>query len=237
MSNWDTDTQYTEHRIAKVEPGDEGWSLYFEGSTGMYCPSDTCQQAPAAGETARLYGRGLGYEVRGLIIEGRVYFYRTEEQQEDHHAAWVEGQKKARADQLAAERADRDARRAALPEAFQARLNEYERRNPNWRRDYESYELSVCEDAARIARHFGADLEGLRRFGSLSWDEQNALVPGLFDGHSGNSWGAALELAGRFARDPKFVRGAHGALCPLVGCTEYGCPGADVKEASDGNAG
>jgi hypothetical protein len=23
---------------------------------------------------------------------------------------------------------------------------------------------------------------------------------------------------------------AHGALCPLVGCTEYGCPGADVKK-------
>lgn len=231
--NWDTDTEYTEERIAEVTPYEagDGWSLHFEGC-GIGCPGDLCAQAPAVGETARLYGKGLGSVVRGLIIEGRVYYYRTEEQEKARHAEWVEKQVLARAEMLEAERIDRDARRAKLPEAFQQRLNEYERRNPNWRREYESYELGVCEDAARIAAHFGSDQEALRRFGSQSWEEQFATVPGLFNGHSGNSWGMVLQLAIRYQRGPKFVAGAHGALCGLVGCAEYGCPGADLKEAT-----
>jgi hypothetical protein len=38
-----------------------------------------------------------------------------------------------------------------------------------------------------------------------------------------------VSLAHRLMKGPQYVDGAHGALCPLVGCAEYGCPGADVK--------
>lgn len=67
--NWDTDRQYEEHRITEVVPGELGWSLYFE-SMGLFCPGNECEQAPAAGETARLYGKGFGYPVRGIVREG-----------------------------------------------------------------------------------------------------------------------------------------------------------------------
>ena len=59
MNTWDTDRQYEEHRITKVEDGEIGWSLYFDGM-GILCPGDLCEQAPAIGETARLYGKGYG---------------------------------------------------------------------------------------------------------------------------------------------------------------------------------
>jgi hypothetical protein len=231
MSNWDTDTQFEEHRLTRVENGVTGWSLYFDGM-GLFCPNDLCQQVPVAGETARLYGKGFGYPVRGIIIDGRVYKYLTEEGEKEEHANQVAAQKRKRAEQLETERVARDARRAALPEAFRERLDTFEKRNPSWRAEYEPYELMVCEDAARLAAHFGKDTVALKAFNDVSWEGQKALIPTIGDGHSGNSWSCAISLALRFMTDPKLIRGAHGALCPLVGCTEYGCPGADVKKES-----
>lgn len=230
--SWDTDTQYTEHRITAVkgEASDElGWWLHFDG-TVLACPGDQCTIPPVVGETARLYGKGLGYVVRGIIIEGRVYSYRTEEEEAERHAGWVADEDAKRAREAERERTSRDARRAALPEALRERCAVFEARNPDWRRDYESYELFVCEEAARMATHFGADVEGLRAFAAKPFHEQKGIVPDLkLSEHSGNTWNSAVYLAVRLATDPKLVGGAHGALCPLVGCTDYGCPGADIK--------
>lgn len=226
---WDTDTQYTEHKLTEVQQGKDWWFLGLDG-VHLSCPNDQCEQAPAIGETARLYGKGLGYPVRGIIIDGRVYSYRTEAEESQRHADWVLGEKRKKQELLEAERGERDARRLALPAVFQERLAGYEKLKPDWRAEFEPYELSVCEDAARIAAHFGSDLEALERFREQPWKEQSALIPGLFDGHSGNSWGAALGLAGRYMRDPALVKGAHGALCGLVGCVEYGCPGGQLGD-------
>lgn len=228
---WDTDPQYAEEKLTDVTPGEEGWTLEMSG-LGIWCPSDQCTQAPAVGETVRLYGKGLGYQVRGIIIEGRVYYYRTEEQEAQRHTDWVRDETRKKRELLERTRGERDARRSALPAVFQERLATYEKRKPDWRAEFELYELSVCEDAARIAAHFGSDLEALERFRKQPWNEQSALISGLFDGHSGNSWDAAVGLAGRYMRDPAFVKGAHGALCGLVGCRNYGCPGADLAKES-----
>lgn len=228
--SWDTDTQYTEHRITAVkgELSDElNWWLHFDG-TALACPGDQCNVAPVPGETARLYGKGLGSVVRGIIIEGRVYKYLTEEQEAERHAAWVAEENRQRDERAESERAARDQRRAALPPAMRERLAVFEARNPMWRRDYESYELFVCEEAALLAAHFGADVAALLEFTKKPSAEQSEILPGLkLDEHSGNTWGAAVGLARRLMIDPKLVMRAHGALCPLVGCEDYGCPGAD----------
>ncbi len=190
---WEADTQYTAARIRDVEPMDNGWGLYFDGGLVIHCTSDTCQQAPTVGETARLYGKGFGYAVRGIIVERRVYQYLTEgEQHQQEQQAAKEAERKA-AVKLDVERADRDARRAALPEMFRRRLNEFEKSIPDWRLYSESGELSVCEDAARIVRHC-PDTEGLRRFLSLSPEEQRAAVPGLRAGQTGNTWHRVCQL-------------------------------------------
>jgi hypothetical protein len=82
---------------------------------------------------------------------------------------------------------------------FQRRMNEFEKRIPDWRQNFESSELFVCEDAARIVRHF-PDTEGFRRFLSLSPEEQCAAVPGLSAGHSGNSWYTVCRLVTEYLR-------------------------------------
>lgn len=230
---WDTDPQYTEEKLSDVTPGEEGWTLEMSGS-GIFCPKDQCTQAPSVGETVRVYGKGLGYPVRGILIEGRVYSYRTEEQEASRHAEWVAEESRQKQARLERERADRDARRLALPPAFRERLATYEARNPIWRRDFESYELFVCEQATRLVQRFGADLAALEAFDKLPASEQKAQAPELkLSEHSGNTWGAAVGLAHRFMCGPGNVKGAHGALCGLVGCRDYGCPGADVaKERS-----
>lgn len=233
MSSWDADPQYTEHKLTEVAAGAEGWTLSFDGF-GIFCPKDKCEQSPVVGEAARLYGKGLGYSVRGIIIEGRVYSYLTEEQDAERHANWVAERKRSRQALEQSERADRDARRDALPEALRHRLLRFEIRNPEWRSEFEPYELFVCEEAARLAAHFGSDVEALRVFVSGTQSEQAAGIPALKLGeHSGNTWGMAVELAKRLMVDPKLVQGAHGALCALVGCSEYGCPGAEAKETNE----
>ncbi len=232
FASHDIDTQYTESRLTSVSEGEQGWTLGLDGF-GLFCPRDQCEQAPIVGETARVYGKGFGYVVRGIIIEGRVYKYLSEEQEAERHAQWVAEEQAKRASEAARERAARDERRAALPEALRARLARFEARNPEWRRDFESYELFVCEEAALIARHFASDIEGLRAFAGKPPEEQGQTIPALkFSEHSGNTWGAAMQIAMRLVMDPALVKGAHGALCPLVGCKEYGCPGPPAAEVS-----
>lgn len=230
--SWDTDPQYKEEKLTDVTPGGEGWTLGMNG-TGLFCPKDQCAQAPVVGETVRLYGKGMGYPVRGIIIEGRVYSYRTEEQEAQRHAEWVAEESRKKEALFESERAGRDARRLALPPAFQERLSTFEKRNAEWRRDFESYELFVCEEAMALVRRFGADLPALEAFDKLDVSQQKEQAPELkFSEHSGNTWGAALGLAHRFMCGPDNVKGAHGALCGLVGCVAYGCPGADVAGGS-----
>lgn len=78
----DNDDDYQEVKVAKVKGGafesDDGWSLIYENENGV---------TPEVGQTARLYGGGFGFSVRGLFFDGRRAFYET---REDHH----ESQKK-----------------------------------------------------------------------------------------------------------------------------------------------
>jgi hypothetical protein len=63
-------------------------------------------------------------------------------------------------------------------------------------------------------------LDGFR---ALDWEAQKTIVPDLDDGHSGNTFGAALCLAHLYLTEPEAVAGVMGALAPLVGSEEYGC--------------
>lgn len=85
--NWERDDrEYQEHKIEGVEPAQEGWTLRLMDGLCLFCTNEQCKVEPKAGETARLYGRGFGYTVRGIIIESRVYRYLTAEQEEQRHA-------------------------------------------------------------------------------------------------------------------------------------------------------
>lgn len=78
------DLEYQDRTITKVEPSDggvtitdsDGWSLWLSN------PGFT----PEIGQTARFYGRGIGYLVRGVVIAGRVAYYKTRDEQEAENA-------------------------------------------------------------------------------------------------------------------------------------------------------
>lgn len=55
---------------------DSGWSLMIEAGSPV---------EPREGSSLRLYGRGIGYPIRGVFIDGHKVFYRTEAEDEQHH--------------------------------------------------------------------------------------------------------------------------------------------------------
>lgn len=77
------DDQFEEWQITRVEAKRLGDYDIFNGGLGLWCGKD-CPVAPKAGQTARLYGRGVGSTVRGLFIDGVKVWYRTEAEDKEY---------------------------------------------------------------------------------------------------------------------------------------------------------
>ncbi len=58
----------------------------------------------------------------------------------------------------------------------------------------ESYNRFCCEQGIIIAESLRTK-DKIVEFHKMGWGEQKALVPGLDDGHSGNTFGMACKLA------------------------------------------
>lgn len=67
----------------RAEEKSGGWSITHSDGWSFFVPKDS-PIAPAEGMTARFYGKGIGYSVRGLFLDGREVFYRTAAQHEQH---------------------------------------------------------------------------------------------------------------------------------------------------------
>ena len=61
---------------------DDGWSLYC---------GDNCPIEPKPGMLAVQYGKGIGFQVRGLFIDGHKFWYRTEAEEKEHHETSMYG--------------------------------------------------------------------------------------------------------------------------------------------------
>lgn len=215
------DRQFETSIIKSFTTETGGYSLTFDNGWSFWMPD--VGFAPEVGQTAKLYGRGTGCQVRGLVVNDRVVFYRTEAEQEELN-------RKDQADRDAKKRTDYDAkaddynrRVAALPAPFGERINGFRNWKPEtWKYDFEPYELFVCEQAVEIANALKTP-EEISRFHKLEFAEQKKLVAALSDDHSGNTFGAACLLANLYLTKPDLLPKAHGALCTIVGCKDYGC--------------
>lgn len=214
------DPQFEIKTIEKVESGEGGWLLTFQDGFSFWCPDNGVE--PKRGDEARLYGRGIGYPVRGLFVNGRKVFYRTREEEEERHRRWVADKERMDKERFEKIRSDLDAQYNALPTIFKERIDGFRQHNRDWRWKNEEYEMTVCVDAVNIAKTL-LDEAKVRDFADQPWEVQRKIVPELSEGHSGNSFGAACQLAVIYIAQPELVPKAHGALCPLVGCKEYGC--------------
>jgi hypothetical protein len=190
----------------------DGWSLGF--------PEDFMPR-PKPGDVVRRYGRGIGFSVRGLFLNGKKVRYQTAAEMEAEHKRENEERHAKKCREFEEQKAERDRRYEALPEIFRKRIDKFRRNNPNFRVEYEPYELFCCEEAVKIAAALKTP-EEIDRFYKLPWEEQRALVP-IDEGHSGNTFGCACMLAKLYLTRPEYVEQMHGALAPLVGSQEYGC--------------
>lgn len=213
--------------VIKSVSGDKehGWSMTRDDGWCFFCPA-TSPVEPKPGDTARFYSRGIGYTVRGLFINEHRVFYRTDAEQREHDRQQAAEKKRERQYDFDKNRAAIDARVAALPEVFQQRLERFRNGNPEFRVEYEGYELFCCEQAIMLADLLKTP-DAIKAFHDLPWEQQLAQVPeshrDAFQGHSGNTMGASFRLAYHLLTNEANVVREHGALVPVVGCKEYGC--------------
>lgn len=227
------DVEYVEHTITQVREEGDYYSIEAEDGW-LSVEKAKFVVAPKVGQRARYFGRGFGFPVRGLAIDGVEIYYETHDEYYHRQRAEqviAESARKAEAD---ANEAEREARVAALPECFQKRIRRFRANNPSFYYQHEGYEMASCVDAVKIAGSCET-VEAVRAFHELSWDEQKARVPDLSEGHSGNTFGMAVRLAHHFLKDERLVFAEHAAISALVGCEEAGCqPVTDAEMVAAG---
>jgi len=181
------DEQFEETTIVKVKKGTQGWIIGRSDGWSFLVPKDSPE--PKKGMTARFYGKGIGSSVRGLFLNGRKVFYRTEEEQKE----------KSEIDIYGADAADWLKR---WDEGLLVWTIEMGGLGPG----YEQCIHITCAEILRIMLTKGYD--------SSKWDDietwkkdreeieqmsdKNPIIKAL--GLSGAQWGAALNLAGHFYR-------------------------------------
>lgn len=217
-----TDAEFEEVTIEKVSASGDGHTLGRSDGFCFYCPPISDGYLPMAGDVARFYGRGIGAPVRGLVVNGHVAFYRTPAEQEAKFQDECRAREQEKRDTFDANRLKMDAEFDALPAVFQKRIARFRANQPDFRWKHEAYEMSVCVDAVKMAEALKTP-EVIKSFHGMKWEEQQAAVPGLFDGHSGNTFGYAVRLAHHYVTEPDNVWLDHAAISALVGCEEAGC--------------
>lgn len=227
------DTQFEDKTIERVEVVGEdkayaavtadGWTL----SVAL-----NGNPAPKVGDVALYYGRGIGYPVRGFVVGETVYYYETEEQHEARFRRERQEEAERRIAAFDAGRAAYYAEVNALPAPFRRRIERFLRVRAGWGPEFGGYELFVCKEAVKIAALGTVDAVAV--YHAAPCDEQKTLVHAVaYDEHSNNTFGAACLLARVYIETPEHLTHVHGALCPLVGCENYGCFAA-TRETTEG---
>lgn len=163
-----------------------------------------------------------GSTIQGVTLRGELLFMKTEQQLEEERQEWVRKHQEEEKAKFRKERKRLDDDYDSLPIEFQRRISWFRAHNPEFRWEFESYEMMVCVEAMRIATTLGTAAK-IKKFRKASYKRQREMVPGISEDHSGNSFAAAVQLAMYYVQNPLWVILEHGALTPLVGCDDYGC--------------
>lgn len=200
---------------------DGGWT------TGLSGPE--VKVGDTIGIYGPMFGIRYGWSLNGVVVEWQTPLERIAER-----ISGVAAYDREQRERFAAEKPKLDEQFAALPESFQRRITRRRENNPSFRVEFESYELFVCTQAVAFAEQAktkgGDDPVGwLKWWASLNEKEhdydlkrQRSEMPAMDDGHSGNTFGAAVVLAEQYLNWPDGVDKIRGALSPLVGSLDYG---------------
>ena len=177
------DAEFVEHTIDTVSGEGGKYSIGYDG-WGIGC-GDEAPFKPKIGMTVRMYGKGFGHRVRGMFIDGKKFWYRTEAEDRLHFEVEMYG----------ADAADWLARWDAGRSVWSIEMGGM---GPG-------YEQCIHITAAEILRHLLAE-----KYDALAWDADkanwerdrdviqkygfaNETINAL--GLSGAQWGAAMQLA------------------------------------------
>lgn len=201
----DADRNYEDRVLDKVVPFEDGtgWEV---GYGGWCCivpklvertlsGADHREVEPKVGDTFRVYG-SIGRPIEGQVLNGTVIWYRDRDQRAERRRRDQVDAEASKQRRFAIEQVELDMRYARLPEPFRRRLDRFRSKSPEFRVDSESYESFCLEQAALLAEYFGTE-EKVREWADIKdYDEQMAAAPsGWSDGHSGNTYGAAVRFA------------------------------------------
>jgi hypothetical protein len=217
------DEQWQEGKIAQVRRCSDGWELKLDDGWSLWV--DNYSAEPKPGDTIRTYGKGVGFEVRGVFIAGVRVRYESESQYADRmYRERAEREVEQRVE-YAGNRDEYTARINALPGPLQKRLFQFRERSPDFGWKFEGYELACAEATAQVAtacerREAVAVREWLDDFKARSWGEQTAIAP-LLNDLSGNMHQFVIRQAHLLLTSPDLVPQDHGALCLLVGCESF----------------
>ena len=192
------DNEFQEHKLEKVSDYDkDSWELKVDGGSCICCIKNG-NFVPKKGMKVRFYGRGFGFPVRGIDIDGHIMYYRTPAQaKEDHKKMCEKWDREAKA-RFKKNRSKNEKDYQSLPDAFKKRMDRLRLKSPNDRYDWESYEMFILKQAAEFSKYLKT-VEEIDKWNKLeNFDEQKKTVPTLNDGHSGNTYGAAVYLAKRY---------------------------------------
>jgi len=216
------DNEFYEHKLEQAEDYDKDyWQLKVDSGSFLSCVKNG-NFVPKTGMTARFYGKGFGYPVRGVDIDGYIMYYRTPAQAEEDHKKMCEEHDEERRKSFKKNKKNMDRDYSSLPDLFKQRIDKFRKNNPDFRWEYENYEMFCCKEAVKIANALKT-VDEVKKWKDLAWEEQKKMVD-IDDGHSGNTMGCAINLACLYLSEhPKNVVKQHGALAPLVRSKKYGC--------------
>lgn len=73
---WAGDTDFEDVTISTVSAEASGWSITRSDGWSFGIAKDSPVE-PKVGMAIRFYGQGIGYRVRGILLDGQTVFYRT----------------------------------------------------------------------------------------------------------------------------------------------------------------
>ncbi len=202
--------------IKSVEKCDGGWYVDIDKSCSFFL-NEKYGVEPKVGNLITLYTKNLSI-VRGVDINLKKVFYKTDEELDLEHQQWCDNYEKEKQDAFEKNKLAMDVDYEALPDNFKKRINRFRANNPKFRVDYERYELFCCKEALKIAAYCKT-VDKVEEFRDLSCEEKAEIIDAR---HSNATFGAACYLAFLHLLFPEDVWKMHGALSPLVGSKEYG---------------
>lgn len=214
-----TFTRMETGKITKVTPYKDGRGYeILIGSTGFFFDSKY-GVVPMVGDDITVYTKNFS-TIRGVDINGKRIFYKSDEDLERDHREFCDRLDKEKKERFEKNKEKMDEQYENLPDCFKKRIDRFRKNNPNFRVDFEDYELFCCEQAIVIANTLKEPLK-ITEFKELGYEEQRKMVPDLSEDHSGNTFGMAVYLAYWYLQQPEAITMIAGALSPLVGSVEY----------------